>query len=251
VSGLTEAFVISAERRKQLLARNPKAGAIIRPFLQGRDIRRYHIAAHDEYLVYTHHGIDMTPYPAVIEHLRPYQDRLRKRATRQPWYELQQPQYAYVTLLEQPKIIFPDMATHCRFTLDTGGHFGANTMYFLPVADKRLLALLNSRVGLFYFKQTCAALEGSGESYLRFFEQYVREFPVPSAELAAKRSNRLVDLVDAMLRLHEKLPAANTAHATTVIQRQIDATDRRIDALVYELYGLSDKEIALVEEATP
>jgi hypothetical protein len=153
--------------------------------------------------------------------------------------------------LEQPKIIFPDMATHCRFTLDTGGHFGANTMYFLPVADKRLLALLNSRVGLFYFKQTCAALEGSGESYLRFFEQYVREFPVPSAELAAKRSNRLVDLVDAMLRLHEKLPAANTAHATTVIQRQIDATDRRIDALVYELYGLSDKEIALVEEATP
>jgi type II restriction/modification system DNA methylase subunit YeeA len=42
-----------------------------------------------------------------------------------------------------------------------------------------------------------------------------------------------------------------TDHEKTVVKRQIDATDREIDALVYELYGLTDDEIRIVEEATP
>ena len=57
-------------------------------------------------------------------------------------------------------------------------------------------------------------------------------------------------LVGMILKLHEKLPAAQTAHDRTVIERQIAAADRQIDMLVYELYGLTDEEIAIVEEAT-
>ncbi len=53
-----------------------------------------------------------------------------------------------------------------------------------------------------------------------------------------------------ILRLHERLRAAKTPTDKTAIQRQIDATDRRIDQLVYELYGLTDEEIRIVEEAT-
>jgi hypothetical protein len=53
-----------------------------------------------------------------------------------------------------------------------------------------------------------------------------------------------------LLGLHNSLPAARTAHEKTVIQQQIDAGDRRIDRLVYELYGLTDDEIGIVEEAT-
>lgn len=53
-----------------------------------------------------------------------------------------------------------------------------------------------------------------------------------------------------MLKLHEQLAAAKTAHDRTLIQRQIDATDRQIDALAYELYGLSDEEIRIVEGAS-
>jgi len=53
-----------------------------------------------------------------------------------------------------------------------------------------------------------------------------------------------------MLDLHKQLDAANTAHAKTAIQRQIDATDRQIDQLVYKLYGLTEDEIRIVEEAT-
>jgi predicted DNA binding protein len=53
-----------------------------------------------------------------------------------------------------------------------------------------------------------------------------------------------------MLSLHKELASVKTEHDRTVIQRQIDATDRQIDRLVYELYDLTDEEIKIVEEAT-
>jgi hypothetical protein len=61
----------------------------------------------------------------------------------------------------------------------------------------------------------------------------------------------MVELVDRMLSLHKQLSSAKTSHDKTFIQRQIDATDEQIDQLVYELYGLTDEEIKIVEgEAT-
>jgi len=53
-----------------------------------------------------------------------------------------------------------------------------------------------------------------------------------------------------VLDLHKQLSAAKSPTDKTAIQRQIDATDRQIDQLVYELYGLTDDEIRIVEEAT-
>ncbi len=53
-----------------------------------------------------------------------------------------------------------------------------------------------------------------------------------------------------MLTLHQQLAAAKTPQDTNLLQRQIDATDRQIDQLVYALYGLTDEEIALVEGAS-
>ena len=58
----------------------------------------------------------------------------------------------------------------------------------------------------------------------------------------------MVAYVDTMLDLNKKLPKVKTEHEKTVIQRQIDATDRKIDALVYQMYGLTDNEIKIVEK---
>ncbi len=251
VSGLTAAFVISGEQRDAILRINPEADEIIRSFLQGRSIRRYRVEVVDEYLIYTHHGIDMAPYPAVLDHLRPFKSQLEGRATQQAWYELQQPQFAYKELLERPKIVFPDIATSCRFSLDHDGHFSANTVYFLPTDDLRLLGLLNSRLAHFYFAQVCAALEGPGEAYLRFFGQYLEGFPVHLPDPVDKaRHGKMVALVQTMLDLHKRLAAAKTAHEKDVLQRRITATDRQIDQLVYALYGLTDEDIKMVEEGT-
>ena len=62
-----------------------------------------------------------------------------------------------------------------------------------------------------------------------------------------KKDSRMVSLVDSMLLLHKQLQEAHTPHEQTTLQRQIAATDRQIDALVYELYGLTDEEIKIVE----
>ncbi|MBK6433413.1 hypothetical protein [Candidatus Amarolinea dominans] len=58
----------------------------------------------------------------------------------------------------------------------------------------------------------------------------------------------MVSLVTQMLDLHQSLAAEGVPHAKAVLQRRIEATDRQIDALVYELYGLTDAEIAVVEQ---
>ena len=59
----------------------------------------------------------------------------------------------------------------------------------------------------------------------------------------------MVGLVERMLALHEQLADAKINQEKTILQRQLDATDRQIDQLVYELYGLTEKEIKIVEEA--
>jgi hypothetical protein len=253
-SGLGEAFVVDEAQKTRILKANPKAREIIKPFLNGRDVRRYAVHSPGQYLLYTYHGVSIERYPAVKAHLEPFRQRLKARATRQEWYELQQPQYAYAELLDGPKIVFPDIAKSPRFTLDEGGHYCANTVYFIPGRDLYLLGLLNSRLGHFYFKATCAGLEGKTETYLRFFGQYLEGFPVRAiggnADEAKDLRDRMIQRVKRMLDLNARLAKARSGEEKGRIQRLIDRTDREIDALVYELYGLTEEEIGIVEEGT-
>ena len=76
--------------------------------------------------------------------------------------------------------------------------------------------------------------------------------PIDVRKLTDKvNHDRMVQLVEQMLALHKQLPEAKTGHEQTLIQRQIDATDRQIDKLVYELYELTPEEIAIVENNAP
>lgn len=177
---------------------------------------------------------------------------MEKRATKQKWYELQQPQHNYVHFLNSPKIIYPDIAKSPRFAMDEKGYYGSNTMYFIPSKDYYLLALLNSSVGNFYFQKTCAGLEGKSETYLRFFGQYLEGFPVRIIDSNNsednKHLNRIVKLAVRMPQLNKDVQRAKTSHKKEVIQRQIKATDKQIDKLVYKLYDLTENEIEIVED---
>jgi spore coat polysaccharide biosynthesis predicted glycosyltransferase SpsG len=90
--------------------------------------------------------------------------------------------------------------------------------------------------------------------YTRFNASNVSKVPVAEVDFGNRRDaslhERLVALVDQMLSLHKSIIAAKSGHEKEAIQRQIDATDPRIDRLVYDLYGLTEEEIKLVEEAT-
>ena len=91
-TGLNQAFVITTSIRNQLIEETPESSLIIKPLLAGDDIRRYEIHFRDIYLLYMVHGIDIKKYGAVRKHLLQFRSSLEKRATRQEWYELQQPQ---------------------------------------------------------------------------------------------------------------------------------------------------------------
>lgn len=250
-SGLTEAFVINSEKQFQILKENPEASEIIKPFLNGRDIRRYYIESKNQFLIYTYHGVNIEKYPAVKRHLEPYKEKLNKRATKQQWYELQQPQLKFAPYMVGPKIIFPDISTITRFSLDLTGAFGSNTTYFIPKNDLYLLALLNSKMGFFYFSQTCAGLEGKGEVYLRFFGQYLEGFPVPKINFEnvkeKQKHDKIISLTQKIIENKKQLAEAATDKEKNFFERYCETLDKQIDELVYDLYELTDNEIKIVE----
>ncbi len=80
-----------------------------------------------------------------------------------------------------------------------------------------------------------------------------KEFPIRTINFSdpadKARHDKMVALVERMLALHKQKADVKTDHEKTLIERQIEATDKQIDALVYELYGLTEEEIRIVEGA--
>ena len=117
-----------------------------------------------------------------------------------------------------------------------------SVFYVLGLLNSRLMAVL--WIDRFYDqRRTFPKIKGT---YLKDLPIHPIDFDNPTD---VSLHDRLVSLVDEMLRLHARLAAVKAGHERDVIQRQIDATDGQIDRLVYELYGLSNDEIKIVEEA--
>ncbi len=111
---------------------------------------------------------------------------------------------------------------------------------------KGLLCILNSRLISLFYKER--AVKGARKIFPKVVIKNLREFPYPSV-IGDVHERKFVGLANRMLELHKQLVPTKTAHEQTALQRQIDATDALIDRLVYELYGLNDDEIKIVEAA--
>ena len=180
-------------------------------------------------------GTDLNPLGAIKGHLQQWKGRLEKRALDQAWYELQQAQQRYCNLFEQPKIVYPDIAKESRFTLDEDGRYLDMTAFALANADLFLLAILNSKAVWFFLKRTAAVLGDADKGgRLRLKRQYLEKVPIPNLTHSNRVTlNRIVNRI--------------------IIQKRSDYTsdtselEREIDKLVYELYGLTKEEIAIVE----
>lgn len=255
-AGLNEAFVIDAAARARLIREDPRSAELIKPFVAGRDIKRYEPLAARQYLLFVRRGTDISQYPAVLAHLEQYRERLMPRPPdwqgdrwpgRKPgnykWYELQDT-IDYYAAFEQPKIIFPDIAAEGNFALEPeGGVYSTNTTYIIPTADLYLLGVLNSNVVNWFYTNLSATYRGG---YLRFIYQYVSQIPIPQPPDAAQH-DELVALVERMLALKRDW-AAETAlfsERRHDLAAQIAQTDAEIDRLVCALYGLTAAETAL------
>jgi hypothetical protein len=171
------------------------------------------------------------------------------------WYRFGRTQN--LGMWEQPKLMIPYMITELSAYLDREDDF-----YFINVttggygitSDEKagsleyLCALLNSRLLDFYLKRVTTTFHGGYFAANKQFIELLPIRPIDSAEPKDKAAHdRMVKLVDSMLALHRQLAAAKSAAQKAIIQRQLDATYAEIDRLVYDLYGLTAEEIAVVE----
>jgi hypothetical protein len=106
-----------------------------------------------------------------------------------------------------------------------------------------LLGILNSKFIGWYFRKKFQI--SADDTFPQIMIRDILQFPIPSPDKASL--DRMVKLVEQMRALHKQLTTAKTPDDKTRLQRQIDATDQLIDELVYELYGLTGKEIGIIE----
>ncbi len=153
------------------------------------------------------------------------------------------------------KLLTRQIGRYPEFALDALGYQCLNTVFMVNLkvegyAPQFLLGILNSKllqtfwISRFYDqRKTFPKIKGT---YLKKLPIRTIDFTDP-ADVA--RHDRMVSLVEQMLALHRRQPEAKTPQATRLLQQQIDLTDQAIDALVYELYGLTEDEIAIIEGA--
>lgn len=156
----------------------------------------------------------------------------------------------------RPKILLRKTGDRVIATYDDTGIFPEQSLYFLfdketGLDEKFMLGILNSRLLTFYLRAKALT---NKESIAQVKKVDLDKLPIRTINfdnLADKaRHDQIVALVERMLDLHKRQREARTGQEKTVLQRQIEGTDKQIDKLVYTLYGLTDEEIAIVEGAT-
>jgi hypothetical protein len=238
-TGYNEAFIIDGKKKDELIAQDPKSAEIIKPILRGRDIKRYKAEFADLWLIATHNGIKdkgiprinvEKDYPAIYAHLKQFEPQLQKRQDKgDHWTNLRN--CAYYPEFEKEKIVWAEMTNENNFILDKNKFLCNQTCYFIANPPKHLIAFLNSQLIYYYFSKVSASL---GEGAFRWIKQYVEQIPIP--KLSEEAQLPFVRLVEQILALKEQ-------------GKDTTALEAEIDRLVYQLYELTQEEIAVIENS--
>jgi type I restriction-modification system DNA methylase subunit len=237
LTGLNEAFVIDEETRQRLIAEDPKSADLIKPWLRGRDIRKWKAEWAGLYVIFTRRGTDIEQYPAIKRHLEQFRKDLepkksdRAKHGRKPgsymWFEIQD-NIAYFEEFEKPKIMYAEISTEGKFLFETDGYYSDTTTYIMASNSEYLLGVLNSKLFTYMFSKTSSEISGG---FFRWKRQYMEFLPIfPATGIKQAPINDRV----------RKILANPDGSAVPRLESEIDD-------LVYKIYGLTKDEIALVE----
>ncbi|WQZ51536.1 class I SAM-dependent DNA methyltransferase [Helicobacter pylori] len=251
LTGANEAFIIPTEKREEILnacktqEERKRTETLIKPILRGKDIKRYSYEWADLWVIATFPSLklDIDDYPSLKTYLSQFRPRIdqsgekgcRKKTSNQ-WFETQDT-IAYHGDFEKEKIVYPCiMAKEPCFVYEEKGFYApapANIITGDKIEIKYITALLNSKC--IYFAMRKFYMGGGIEGELK--TNNLEKIPIPkitpqNQELAHK----ITDCVKAILKAKEKDPKANTQQL-----------EKEIDALVYQLYNLTDEEIKVIE----
>ncbi|GHS59006.1 type II restriction endonuclease [Helicobacter pylori] len=259
LTGANEAFIIPTEKREEILnacktqEERKRTETLIKPILRGKDIKRYSYEWAGEWVINTHNGytsnlkfkippIDIEKYPALKSHLDSHWDTIATRSDQGDTpYHLRN--CAYLEDFEKEKIVYGEIVQEPRFYLDNGecelGYFYAEATSFILTGEHLhyLLGMLHSKLITFAFK-TFYAGGGLGESGYRYKKAFIERLPIPQiTPQNQKLAHKITNGAKQILEAKEKDPKANT-----------QKLEKEIDALVYQLYNLTDEEIKIIEE---
>ncbi|HEG6953196.1 TPA: class I SAM-dependent DNA methyltransferase, partial [Campylobacter jejuni] len=193
LTGYNEAFIITTEKRNEILANckdeaeKERTAKLIRKMLRGRDIKRYSYEWAGLWVINTHNGykskngekieaINIEHYPSLKKHFDEFYPQLEKRADKglTP-YNLRN--CAYIEEFEKEKIVWAEMTKEACFVYDNSNFFTNQTCYFFTHCDyKYLLAILNSRLIVYYMQYISSHL---GQGAFRWIRQYIEKLPIP------------------------------------------------------------------------
>ncbi len=245
VTGLNEAFVVDKATRDRLIAEHPSSAEVLKPFLRGRDIKRWRVDYADLYLIKIESSenvqrpwsgkpakeaeqIFTQTFPAIARHLMSFRDGLIKRQDQGKYFwELRS--CAYWQEFEKPKIVYPNICKRNEFAWDESLFYTNQKAFIIPDSSKILLGVLNSKVVYWLFGKILAKLQGD------FYEPsaiFMEKIPIPNIN----ETQSIESVVTRILEAKRANPQAD-----------VSAWERDIDQMVYALYGLTEEEIALVE----
>jgi hypothetical protein len=257
-----ERLLLSAATREKLAKRGRRPTSLIRPFIRGSEIGRYCAEHTGQYLVFLPGGWlsekaeGKNPsrwlrdrFPAVARYLKNSAPESARPAEGEvPWYEITCRDV--FRKKDQPKILFPCTCPVPVFTYDSGRSIIDRDTGYLVSANLYLLGVLNSRLFRFWFlyqwqqKKTGARM-GTAD-VLAGLHIHTPDFDNPDE---ADRCSRIETLVKKILLYHEQLSREPDETKRELFRKKIERTDKLIDMLVYELYGMTVEEIEVVESA--
>lgn len=234
VTGCNRAFVLDRAARDRLLAAEPGAARVIRPFVKGRDLRRWRTPPPERWILLIDRGTALDELPAVAAHLAQFRAALEPRPADAPalgpgrkpgayrWYELQDPVGPLIKR-GAPRLLYQDIQTEPICSLDRDGALVPDTtVWMLPTEDLYLLAVLGSPVYAWYARRRFPpALNGS----VRPKAEHLRTLPIatPSPDLRAA----IAGLVEQ--RLASEDPALDAAIARAVLEAyELGPTERAL-----------------------
>ncbi|ECY9706542.1 Eco57I restriction-modification methylase domain-containing protein [Campylobacter coli] len=254
LTGYNEAFIITTEKRNEILANckdeaeKERTAKLIRKMLRGRDIKRYSYEWAGLWVIGTFPSLklDIEQYPALKQYLSQFLPRIEqsgekgcRKKTSNKWFETQD-NIAYYEEFEKEKIVYPNMNKEFIAFFDNEFFLLNQKCFILSHQSNNkkellyLTALLNSNVNFYYFKQIGAKLGASGYEMSKIF---VEKLPIPKINSKNQKiADELINLADEILKAKEQDKNANTQEL-----------ENKINSLVYKLYNLTEEEIKIIE----
>jgi type I restriction-modification system DNA methylase subunit len=237
----------------------------LRPLYKSGEMKRYILRKNSRYVIFPYENGKLISWneivskaPKTAEYLKSCKELLAKRENGRwignQWYCYSRNQA--LEIISSPKILTADLNPFANYCFDEDGEAcfpgGAAGGYGIVLDDNRylyILGLLNSKAVDYYHKSISTNFRGG---WFGYDAKIIRNIPIRKIDFSdhadKARHDKIVSLVERMLELHKQSAMVRSPQDKERVAREIESTDRAIDKLVYELYGLTEDEVKIVED---